>query len=129
MKKLSAKERKEMVSFYLMRGFTETKTAKNLDVCRQTILRDVNDLKKNARTWIDGLAKDGFILEYKLGLENLKSIRTELWNLSEKTDNHEQKYKILKTISDVTKSYLQLLAEAPTIHAIRKANSEMEKHV
>ena len=129
MKKLSAKERKEMVSFYLMRGFTETKTAKILDVCRQTILRDVNDLKKNSRTWIDGLAKDGFIFEYKLALENLKDIRTKLWNLSEKPDASEQKYRILKTISDVTKSYLQLLGEAPTIHAIRKANSEMEKHV
>ena len=75
MGKLSIPQRREKVTNYLRRGYTETKIAGILKVCRQTVVRDVVTVKKTSSKWLDGLAKDGFIFEYKLGLDNYLNIK------------------------------------------------------
>ena len=76
--------------------------------------------------WVDDLAKDGFIFEYKTTIERIKSYRAKYDELYKKSDDINEKIAILKESKENDKLYLELLAETPTIHAFRKA---MEKNV
>jgi len=58
---LSSRERRDKVSFYLMRNMPQTEIAKKLGVSRQTIVRDVFSLKKASQNWLD---------DYHLKLQN-----------------------------------------------------------
>ena len=107
-------ERKELVSYYLVKGFTETKISETLHVSRKTITRDIAFLKK-----------DGFIHEYKLALDKIKDHEVELQKLLSESKNISQKLQILKALDDNTKRYLELLGERPTIHAIRRATGSV----
>lgn len=116
-------ERKELVSYYLVKGVTETEIAKTLHVSRKTITRDITFLKKASRSWIDGLAKDGFIYEYKLALDKIKDHGAELQKILSESKDISQKLHILKALDENAKLYLELLGERPTVHAIRRARN------
>src|SRR5436853_7882651 len=68
----SSMTRREQVSVLLIKGRNETKIAQELGVSRQTIVRDVSFLKKSSQSWLEGLAKDGFIFEDRLSLDKIK---------------------------------------------------------
>ena len=112
--------RLEKVSYHLLRGTSETKIAEILKVSRQTIVRDAKCLKESSQSWLDGLAKGGFIFEYKSSLDKIKGRYSELQKLYDNTTNTEQKLKILKSMDDNDKMYLQLLGEGPVIQAMRQ---------
>ncbi|MGI0010966.1 MAG: hypothetical protein ACREAE_06175 [Nitrosopumilaceae archaeon] len=114
------RKRRENVSSCLVRGMTETRIADEIGVSRQTVVRDVAYLKKHSQNWFDGLAKDGFIFEYKLALEKLKDVDSELEKLYGKAKGVSEKVSILKTRKENAKTYLELLSETPTVHALRK---------
>ena len=99
----------------------ETKIAEILGVSRQTIVRDVSFLKDSAQSWLDGLAKDGFVFEYKLTLDKIKENGSRLEKLLDETKDVWQKLAIIKALDENTKLYLEMLGETPTIHAYRKA--------
>ena len=103
---------------------SETKIAEILDVSRGTIVRDVKHFKDSSQTWLDGIAKGGFVIEYKTGLDNIKEYRDKLEKLFEESSDIEQKRRILKSLDDNEKLYLQLLGEAPAVYAIRKVIQE-----
>jgi IS30 family transposase len=113
--------RREKVSYRLIKNMSETDIAKELGVARQTIVRDVAFLKKSSHNWLDGLAKDGFIFEYRLGLEKIKTNGAELQKLYKQTNDVWQKIAILKELDQNSKLYLEMLGETPTIHAYRRA--------
>ena len=109
------------MSYNLRKGMSETKIAETLGVSRQTVVRDVKFLKNNSQDWLDGLARDGFIFEYKLVLDNLKEFDYELAKLYSETSDERLKLDILKTRADHKKVFLELLGETPTVYALRKA--------
>ncbi len=121
MKKSEINRRQEKVSFLLVNGKSETQIAKEVGVDRSTIVRDVMDLKKQSQSWLDSLPKGVFVFEYKLALDKLKQTGAELSKLYEKTTRESEKLQILKAKDENTKLYLQLLAEAPAICALKKA--------
>lgn len=88
---------------------------------RTTVVRDVSFLKKYSQTWLDGLAKEGFIYEYKLGLDKIRDHERELQKLLIEAKEIPEKIQILKALDDNQKLYLELLGETPTVHAFRKA--------
>lgn len=88
---------------------------------RETVARDVAFLKKSVRYRLDELAKDGFIFEYVVALERIKSYRAKYDELYEKSNDIKEKVAILKESRENDKTYLELLGEAPTIHAFRRA--------
>jgi len=103
-----------------LREKNEIEIANEIGTHRNTIVRDVAFLKKSAGTWLDGLAKDGFIYEYKLGLDKIQDHERELNNLFLGTNQVSEKLQILKALDDNQKLYLELLGETPTVHAFRK---------
>jgi len=127
LKKIS--KRREQVVAHLRKGVSETKIAKILDVSRGTIVRDVKHFKDLSQTWLDDIAKGGFVFEYKTGLDYIKESRNKLEKLYEESSDIEEKRRIIKSLDDNEKLYLQLLGEAPTIHAFRKVIQENQKNV
>jgi len=114
-------ERREKVSRLLIKGKTETEIAEELEVARRTIVRDVSFFKSTASNWLDGLAKNGFIYEYKLCLDKIRYHGKELQKLYEESDDSSEKIDILKALDENAKLYLQLLGETPTVHAFKTA--------
>jgi len=116
--------RREKISHLLVKGMNESTIAKTLDISRQTVVRDVSYLKKSSHGWISGLAKNGFIYEYKLGLDKIKDHEIELHKLFDTSEKTELKIRILKALDENVKLYLQLLGESPAIYAFKKAIAE-----
>jgi len=121
MNKVAISQRRETVSYLLIRGKTETQIAEELGVERRTIVRDVSYLKKSSISWLNGLAKDGFIYEYKLGLDKIREHERDLQQLLTEATEISEKIQIIKVLDDNSKLYLELLGETPTVHAFRKA--------
>ena len=121
MKNSAIRERRQKVSNLIIKGKTETEIASILCVHRNTIVRDVSFLKKQSHNWLDGLAKNGFIYEYKLSLDKIRDHERELQKLFENSEDIGQKTQILKALDDNSKLYLELLGETPTIHAYKRA--------
>ena len=86
MKKSAIQERRQNVSNHLIKGKAETEIANELGVHRNTIVRDVSYLKKHAQNWLDGIAKEGFIYEYKLSLDKIRDHERELQKLYSQTE-------------------------------------------
>jgi len=121
MKNSAIRERRQKVSNLIIKGKTETEIASILCVHRNTIVRDVSFLKKQSHNWLDGLAKNGFIYEYKLSLDKIRDHERELQKLFENSEEIGQKTQILKALDDNSKLYLELLGETPTVHAYKRA--------
>lgn len=121
MKKCAINQRREKVSYLLIKSKNESEIAEELCVHRNTVVRDVKFLKKHSQSWLDGLAKDGFIFEYKLGLDKIRDHERKLQDSLNEAKNVPEKVSILKALDDNQKLYLELLGETPTVHAFRKA--------
>jgi IS30 family transposase len=129
MKNSAIQKRREQISSLLVKGKSETEIARDLKVHRNTIVRDVSYLKEFSQNWLVGLAKNGFIFEYKLALDKIRNHERELQILFETSNDENIKIQILKLLDENTKLYLELLGESPTIHAFRKATSKEENLV
>jgi len=122
--KISVELRREKVAEYLLKGMTEIEIAQQLDVSRQTIIRDVSVHKKEAKPWLDGLAKEGFIFEYKMALDKIRDRENFLQKLLDNETDTKMKAHLVKTLNDCTKLYISLLSDAPTIHSLRKLREQ-----
>ena len=126
MKNSAIQERRQRVSYFLVKGKNESEIAKEIGVHRNTIVRDVSYLKKHAQNWLDGIAKEGFIYEYKLSLDKIRDHERELQKLYSQTEETSHKIQILKALDDNAKLYLELLGETPTIHAYKRAIKQVQ---
>lgn len=113
------RERREQVAS-LMKFKTGSEIAKDLDCSLVTVARDIAFLKKSARYWLDDLARDGFIYEYKISLDELKENRAKLKKLYENATDPFEKRTLLKDIDANILSYIKLLSEAPTVLAFKR---------
>ena len=129
MKNSAIQKRREQISFLLVKGKSESEIAKELNVHRNTIVKDVSYLKEFSQNWLGGLAKNGFIFEYKLALDKIRDHEREFQRLYDNSNDDSVKVQILKLLDENTKMYLELLGESPTIHAFRKATSKEENLV
>lgn len=126
MKKATIKQRREKVAIFLTKTKTEKEIALKLGVSRQTIVRDVAYLKKESQKWLDDLAKEGFVYEFKLTLDKIRDHERELYGLYTESDCISQKIQILKALNENAKLYLELLGETPTVHAYKKAMKRIQ---
>lgn len=127
MKQENIKARRVKVSYYIVKGTPEDQIAEILGVHRNTVVRDVAYLKKSAKNWLDDLAKDGFLHEYRLGLEKVKDHEYELQKILLYAETVGQKIQIIKALNENTKLYLELLGETPTVHAYKQALNKFQQ--
>ena len=126
MKKATIMQRREKVAIFLTKTKTENEIALKLGDSRQTIVRDVAYLKKESQKWLDDLAKEGFVYEFKLTLDKIRDHERELHRLYTESDDISQKTQILKALNENAKLYLELLGETPTVHAYKKAMKKIQ---
>lgn len=113
------RERREHVAS-LIKFKTEEKIAIELGCSRETIARDIAFLKQSAQVWLDDLAANGFIFEYKAALDELKENRSKLKDLYNSSTEDFEKRLIVKDSDANIALYIKLLSEAPTVLAFRK---------
>jgi hypothetical protein len=120
MKRSDIQVRRQQVAYHLVKGMPEARIVELLGVDRSTITRDVAYIRNGARGWLDELARDGFIHEYRLALEKLKDHEFELQRLLDKADI-AQKIQIIRALDENVRLYLELLGETPAVHAYKRA--------
>ena len=113
------RERREKVAS-LIKFKTEEAIADELGCSRETIARDVAFLKQSAQEWLDDLASNGFIYEYKTALDELKDDRIKLRGLFDTDTEISEKRMIIKDIDSNIERYIRLLSEAPTVLAFKR---------
>lgn len=116
----SSENRRQKVAECLRKGMAESEIAKIVKVSRQTVVRDVSCLKKYSQNWLDGLAKEGFIFEYRMALDKIKDRGYKLGKLLDEEKDVMKKVAIIRAMDDNDRLYLQMLAETPTVYALRK---------
>jgi IS30 family transposase len=126
MNRSTIQARREQVSHHLVKGTPETKIAELLGVHRNTVVRDVAYLRNGAKGWLDDLAKDGFIHEYRMALEKIRDHEFELQKLLEKA-SVAQKIQIFRALDENVRLYLELLGETPAVHAYKRAVRKLEE--
>ncbi|MEM2139525.1 hypothetical protein [Nitrososphaera sp.] len=119
--------RREKVAYYLVKGVPEGRIAELLEVNRMTIARDIAYIRGAAGSWLDDLAKDGFIHEYKLALAKIRDHEFELQKLLDRTENVAQRVEILRALDENVRLYLELLGETPTVHAYKRALRKLQE--
>jgi len=119
---MSQKEKRlRKVSYLLLKGHNESEIAEHLHVSRRTVVRDVLQLKQEADQWLDDLVAQGYIFEVKQSLDFFRTLRTELFEMLENSQNVNEKLKIVKSIGENFGTYFSITSEAPKLTHFRKA--------
>lgn len=126
MKRSAIQTRREQVSYHLIKGTPVARIAELLGVHRNTIVNDIAYIKDEARSWLDDLAKEGFIHEYRIALEKIRDHEFELQKLLAEA-SITKKIQILRALDENTKLYLEFLGETPTVHAYHRAVRKLEE--
>jgi len=114
------KERQEKVASLLMMGHTEVDIAKTLGVSRETIVRDVRELKNMSPQWLDSLAQHGFTFEFKMCLDLLKTLRVKLQNMLQNASSTSEELKIIRAIENNIGLYNQWMLDGPAVFLMNK---------
>lgn len=115
------------MAYHLVKGTPEALIAEQLGVHRGTIARDIAYIRNSAKSWLDDLARDGFIHEYRMALEMIRDHRLEMQQLLPEA-SVRQKVQILRALDENVKLYLELLGETPAVHAFKRAVRKLDEH-
>jgi len=119
-------DRREKVYRYRIKGLTQEKIREKIGCSRQTIVRDCKIIKENAKKWLDDLAKDGYINEYKMLIDQEKYREQELQQLFDKETDPIKKIKINHALNENVKLLANLLDDLPAMHYTIKRSEENE---
>lgn len=130
-------ERQYQVNLLLGEAITERAIAKTMGVSRETIVRDVHELKQQANKWLTEEAKTGFIFQCKLALDKLLRIELDLrtqrrekeaqLNFGKKKGDQKTLMKtdelidLNRAIEECIAYQIQLREQGPTLVALRRA--------
>ena len=97
------------------KGYNQSEIARNLQLPKWTISRDVSYLteqsKKNIRRYID----ETLPLEYEKCLVGLKSILKESWKMAEQSEDKREKIQALSLAEDCIEKISELLTHATVV--------------
>ena len=90
--------------------------------------RHLAAIKVQNRKWIEDLAKDEFVFEYRLSLESMKELQRRLMAIAEKSGNDRQRIDSYRLCKEIELDIVRLLGEGPTVLALkRKAAANAER--
>ena len=90
-------------------GLSQIKIAERLGVSVKTVSRDYQDLKNEAREWMDALPEGELQIHHKKSIEDVEDIIRELWSIWNNTKDESMKVRILALIADKTKMNLEMI--------------------
>ena len=80
-------DRLAKVLLYHSKGFTQSEIAHKLNVNQSTVSRDLEDIKKKARSSLDRYIKDEIPNEFQIYISGLNEIIKNLWEIVEDKQN------------------------------------------
>ena len=125
-KKKAVNERRDKVNRLLLKGATQKEIAVQLNLSISTIERDIKAIRSMASVWLDGLAKEGIVHEWKISLDKLKDTERNLNQLlQDPSMPRDDKLKILKQRDENIALQTQFLMDGPVIHSIKSHMSDL----
>ena len=129
-------KRREKVNLGRIKGATAKEISLSLNVSVRTVERDMNFLDSQSEIWLDNLARNGMIHEWKNNLDKLKNTERALNNMIDgdivevKDESGRVQKKLVKPKTQVLIRMLkqrdenialqtQLLMDGPALHAIK----------
>jgi len=111
-------KRRVKVQELLFSGYTVNKISEKLQVSLKTISRDTKWIRENNKNWLDDLAENGFVQEFREIIEGYKIDIMRLQEMQENCKDQNLRLKIIKTISDTRHKYIEQFARFPVVWAL-----------
>jgi len=121
-KKKEIRDRREKVSDLIRQGYSEKKIAEFLDCSRETVVRDIRHMRKEAVLWADKFPNE-FFYEYKVTLDKLKDCEFELQKCKKEAGSVIEKVRVIKALHENLNAQMQLLT-SPVIDKLRKIKAQ-----
>ena len=103
--------RRQQVWSFFTQGYDQIQIAEKLGVSYKTISRDLQELKKDAKDWLENLPMGEIQLQQKKNFDSINRVGNELWQIYENTKDENKKVKILNLINTTSKSSSDLMSE------------------
>jgi DNA-binding transcriptional ArsR family regulator len=126
--KFKVEERRRKISSLLAQSMSETKIAQELNVDQSTISRDIRVLKQLSQQFVFDLAKSDLAYYYKQSIDGIDEARKELWKIYNNGKlTVKEKVLTLKIIIQSNESKFKLLAEGPSVLAVKSLEERLNK--
>ena len=109
MKKSEIFNRRQQVWDLFTQGYDQIQIAEKLGVSYKTISRDFQELKKDARDWLENLPEGEIQVHKKKNFDSIHKVVNELWKIFENTKDEDKKIKILNLITTNSKSASEMM--------------------
>lgn len=126
------RQRREKVLILLSKGMNQTDIAKELDVNRNTVMRDIKELNEWTRKGLYDMAKQSLPTMLYSCLIGLNEAEKEAWKLYNNEDNDPEitrwhKVAALRLLIDVNKSKFKMFQDGPAFMEINRLQGEIER--
>ena len=91
-----------------------------LHLSHGAFFRHLAAIKVQNRKWIEELAKDEFVFEYRLSLESMKELQRRLMAVAEKSTNDRHRIEAYRLCKEIELDIFRLLGEGPTVLALKR---------
>lgn len=123
--------RREQVALLHARSFTEEEIACELGCDQSTVSRDLKVIKEEvAQQFIFDLARFDLAYYYKGCLDVIDQVKRECWHIYNKTKDDttpiRDRLAALSLIKECSESQFKLLAEGPSIMAVRALEERLD---
>lgn len=121
-------ERRRKVASLLAKSMTESEIAEKLGVDQSTVSRDIKVLKQLSQQFVFDLAKSDLAYYYKQSIDGIDEAKKELWKIYNNTKMPvKEKVVALKVIIQSNESKFKLLAEGPSVLAVKSLEERLNK--
>jgi IS30 family transposase len=121
-------ERRRKVASLSAKSMTESEIAEKLGVDQSTISRDIKVLKRLSQQFVFDLAKSDLAFYYKKSLDGIDEAKKELWKIYNNSKMPvKEKVLALKTIIQSNETKFKLLAEGPSVLAVKSLEERLNK--
>ena len=90
MKKSEIIYRRQEVWDLFTQGYNQLQIAKKLNVSYKTVARDLQELKKDARGWLENLDEGEIQIYQKKNFDTITRVSNELWKIFDNTKNEDK---------------------------------------
>ena len=117
-------ERRQKVLAYLAKRLTESEIASLLGVSQPTIHRDIQELKRQGKDFVNEMAKF-FGYYYQEAIECINQTIREAWLIYHEEKNPKIKLQALALAKECSELAFRQLADGPTVLAVQRLGDKI----
>jgi IS30 family transposase len=115
---MSRLERRLQVQELLFSGYSHERISKKLEISTKTVSRDIQWIRSSNQNWLEDLAHNGFAQEFRETIEGYKQDIMQLQEMQENCTDDNLKLKIIRTITDTRRKYIEQFSQFPVVWAM-----------